>query len=162
MIRLAAPDDLRRIVAIYNEAVAHRFATADLQPITVDERVAWFREHDAATFPIYVLEKDGSVRGWCSLSAYRHGRAALLGTAELSYYVSDDFQGQGIGSALVRHALAEAPALGKRVLFAIVLERNEPSVRLLEKCGFALWGRLPDVALIGGELVSHRYYGRKV
>src|SRR5262245_26514954 len=62
MIRIAAFDDLPEIVAIYNEAVAHRFATADLKPVTVDQRVAWFREHDSATFPIYVFENEGSVR----------------------------------------------------------------------------------------------------
>jgi phosphinothricin acetyltransferase len=162
MIRLASPDDLPRIVAIYNEAVEHRFATADLKPVTVEQRVAWFGEHDHSTFPIYVLELEGSVRGWCSLSPYRPGREALLGTAELSYYVCYDFHGQGIGSALVQHALAEAPRLGKRVLFAILLEWNEPSVRLLNKFGFEMWGRLPDVALVDGELVSHLYYGRRV
>jgi L-amino acid N-acyltransferase YncA len=162
MIRLAALDDLPGMVAIYNEAVAHRFATADLTPVSVDQRVDWFREHDSSTFPIYVFEKEGSVRGWCSLSSYRPGREALVGTAELSYYVGYEFHGQGIGSALVRHALAEAPRLGKRVLFAILLERNEPSIRLLKKYGFELWGRLPDVALVDSELVSHLYYGRRI
>ena len=62
----------------------------------------------------------------------------------------------------MRHAIFEAPGLGKRVLFAILLEKNRASTRLMEKCGFELWGRLPDVALIEGELVSHLYYGRKV
>jgi RimJ/RimL family protein N-acetyltransferase len=32
----------------------------------------------------------------------------------------------------------------------------------MTRCGFELWGRLPDVALIDGELVSHVYYGRKL
>src|SRR5207237_279102 len=105
---------------------------------------------------------DGSVRGWCSLSAYRSGREALLETAEISYYVRQDSQRQGIGSALVRHALKEAPGLGKRILFGILLERNERSIRLMKTCGFDLWGRLPDVASFDGELVSHLYYGRRV
>jgi RimJ/RimL family protein N-acetyltransferase len=48
------------------------------------------------------------------------------------------------------------------VLLGILLERNTASRRLMEKCGFEVWGRLPDVALIDGELVSHLYYGRKV
>ena len=78
------------------------------------------------------------------------------------YYVGRDSQGQGVGSALVKHAVQEAPRLGKRVLFGILLERNHASIRLMEKCGFELWGRLPDVAMIDGELVGHLYYGRKV
>ena len=63
---------------------------------------------------------------------------------------------------LVHHAIDEAPRRGKNVLFGILLERNAASVNLMKKCGFELWGRLPDVASIDGELVSHLYYGRKV
>ena len=86
----------------------------------------------------------------------------MRGTAELSYYVGADSRGRGYGTALITHALAEASRLGKRVLFCIILERNEASIRLMKKCGFELWGRLPGVALIQGELVSHVYYGRTV
>jgi L-amino acid N-acyltransferase YncA len=162
MIRIASWNDLPEIIGIYNEAVEQRFATADLRPVTIDQRVNWFRDHDPSIFPIYAFEAEHSVRGWCSLSAYRPGREALLGTAEISYYVRHDSQRQGIGSALVQHAASEAPDLGKRILFGILLEGNEPSIRLMRKCGFELWGRLPDVAEFDGELVSHLYYGRKV
>jgi phosphinothricin acetyltransferase len=161
-IRIASSTDLPAIVEIYNDAVAQRFATADLAAVTPSSRRVWFDDHDPADFPIWVLEQDGRVRGWCSLSAYRARRAALLGTAEISYYVARDAQRRGLGTALVRHAIVEAPRHGKRVLFGILLERNIASVRLLTNCGFELWGRLPDVALIDGELVSHVYYGRKV
>ena len=160
MIRVASVSDLPEIVGIYNEAVEQRFATADLRPVTVDQRLHWFRDHDPSAFPIYVFEADHSVRGWCALSSYRPGREALLGTAEISYYVRRDSRRQGIGSALVQHAVSEARHLGKRVLFGILLERNQASIRLMGHCGFELWGRLPDVAAFDGELVSHLYYGR--
>jgi L-amino acid N-acyltransferase YncA len=162
MIRIASLSDLPEIVGIYNEAVAQRFVTADLRPVAVDQRMDWFRDHNPSIFPIYVFETDHSVRGWCSLSSYRPGREALLGTAEISYYVRHDSQGQGIGSALVQHTVSEAPRLGKRILFGILLERNTASIRLMTRCGFELWGRLPDVAAFDGEFVSHLYYGRKL
>jgi len=161
-IRAAAVGDLPAIVAVYNQAVQQRFATADLEPVTIEQRRVWFDEHDPSSLPIYVAEGDGAVIGWCSLSAHRPGRAALRGTAEISYYVRADTRQRGVGTALVRHAVSEAPRLGKRVLFGILLERNTPSINLLKKCGFELWGRLPDAALIEGELVSQVYYGRKV
>jgi L-amino acid N-acyltransferase YncA len=162
IIRAATIDDLSSIVAIYNEAVEQRFATADLEPVTVEQRVAWFHEHDPASLPIYVAERERKPVGWCSLSAYRPGRAALRRTAEISYYVSAAARGRGVGTALVQHAIDQAPRLGKHVLFGILLEKNTVSVGLLKKCGFELWGRLPDAALIDGELVSHVYYGRHV
>ena len=161
-IRTATINDLSSIVAIYNEAVEQRFATADLQPVTVNQRSAWFHEHDPASLPIYVAEREGVVVGWCSLSAYRSGRAAVKRTAEISYYVSAAVRRRGVGTALVQHAIEQAPHLGKRVLFGILLEKNASSIRLLTQCGFTLWGRLPDVAEIDGELVSHVYYGRNI
>ena len=161
-IRTATLDDLPAIVAIYNEAVADRFATADLEPATVQDRVGWLAAHDERTHPVYVAEEEGAIAGWCSLSAYRGGRAAVRRTAEISYYVARAARRRGIGLALVGHAVREAPALGLHVLFAIILERNAASIRLMERCGFARWGRLPDVAEIDGELVAHVYYGRVV
>lgn len=161
-LRLASVSDLPEIVDIYNQAVQQRFATADLFPVTVDQRVAWFGEHDSDSLPIYVAEHDGAVIGWCSLSAYRPGRAALRGTAEISYYVRADWRGRGVGTALILHAIQDSPRVGKQVLFGILLEKNTASINLMKKCGFELWGRLPGVASIDGELVSHVYYGRKV
>ncbi|HXD42345.1 MAG TPA: GNAT family N-acetyltransferase [Ramlibacter sp.] len=161
-IRLATLHDLSAMVAIYNEAVRQRFATGDLEDVTLEQRLEWFHEHDPAVFPIYVAESHAMVVGWCSLSAHRPGRAAFRRTAEISYYVRAAFRGRGVGTMLVHHAVDEAPQLGKHVLFGILLEKNIASVNLMKKCGFELWGRLPDVASIDGELVSHLYYGRKL
>lgn len=161
MIRPATLSDLPAIVSIYNQAVADRFATADTSPVTVEQRRAWFEEHDDE-YPIRVIESEGCVRGWYSLSAYRSGRPGVRGTAELSYYVDADSRGRGYGTAMIAHAVSEARNTGKRVLFCIILERNAASIRLMDKCGFERWGRLPDVALIDGDAVSHVYYGRKL
>ena len=44
-LSLAQREDLPEIVAIYNSTVASRQATADLQPVSVAEREAWFAAH---------------------------------------------------------------------------------------------------------------------
>ena len=162
MIRNARREDLPAIVAIYNEAVADRFATADLEAVTVQARAAWLASHDEQSYPVFVAELDGVVAGWCSLSAYRGGRAAVRRTAEISYYIARAARRRGIGRALLEHAIRESPLLGVHVLFAIILEPNSPSIALVERCGFSRWGRLPDVAEIDGQLVAHVYYGRAV
>jgi L-amino acid N-acyltransferase YncA len=162
MIRIARREDLPAIVAIYNEAVADRFATADLEAVTVQARAAWLASHDERSHPVFVAELDGAVAGWCSLTAYRGGRAAVRRTAELSYYIARAARRRGIGRGLLEHALRECPALGIHVVFAIILEPNTPSISLVERCGFSRWGRLPDVAEIDGQLVAHVYYGREV
>jgi L-amino acid N-acyltransferase YncA len=158
-VRLAVPGDLPRLVEIYNQAIESR-ANAYLSPFSVAERRAWFDEHAPDEYPIFVFD-DGGVQGYLSLSPYR-GRPALRRTAELSYYVDYARHGQGIGSALMERAVAEAPQAGKRILLAIVFDTNAASIRLLEKYSFSRWGFLPEVAEIGGRLRGHLYYGRKV
>jgi phosphinothricin acetyltransferase len=162
IIRIAKKDDLAAIVDIYNQSIPSHQSTGDTQPLRVEDRVAWFEEHRSEKHPIFVAEVDGGVAGWCSLSAYRPGRAALRFTAEISYYIAVDHHRQGIGTTLIEHALAACPALQIRHLLAIVLEVNQASLKLLEKMGFEQWGYLPRVADFDGEEVGHLYYGRHV
>jgi L-amino acid N-acyltransferase YncA len=161
-IRLARIDDLPAITAIYNQAVESKRSTADMEPVRVEDREAWFRDHSPATHPIFVAEVDGKTAGWCSLSAYRPGRAALRHTAEISYYVDEAHKRRGIATALVRHAVAACPSLRIKNLFAIVLEHNASSIRILEKAGFQKWGFLPRVADFGGEECGQYYFGMRI
>ena len=50
-LSLAQREDLPEIVAIYNSTVASRQATADLQPVSVAEREAWFAAHQCRAVP---------------------------------------------------------------------------------------------------------------
>ncbi|HPR55604.1 MAG TPA: N-acetyltransferase family protein [Deltaproteobacteria bacterium] len=161
-IRVAVPDDLPAIVEIYNQAVSMRTATADLTPISVGDRTSWLEEHHPYTHPVFVAEDGGTVTGWCSISPYRPGRMALRHTAEISYYVHEDFRRRGIGSRLIARAVDRCPSLEIRTLFAILLDINTASVGILEKFGFEKWGHLPGVADFGEVECGHLYYGRRV
>jgi phosphinothricin acetyltransferase len=164
IIRLAKLDDLPAIVDIYNQSIPSKQSTGDTQPLRVEDRLTWFEDHRPQEHPLFVaeVEPDGQVAGWCSLSAYRPGRAALRFTAEISYYVAPAYHRQGIATALVEHAIAACPSIQIRHLFAIVLEGNAASLKLLEKTGFEQWGYLPRVADFDGKEVGHLYYGRHV
>ncbi|RPI20395.1 MAG: N-acetyltransferase family protein [Acidobacteria bacterium] len=161
-IRIAEERDLPAIVDIYNQAIALGNATADVTPLSTRGKAGWLAEHKPTNHPVFVAESAGDVVGWCSLSPYRPGRMALRYTAEISYYVHEDFRGKGIGSQLLGHAIAESPNLGIKTLFAILLDINIPSVRLLEKFGFEKWGHLPNVADFNGKECGHLYYGLRV
>ena len=162
ILRVAKIKDLPAIVAIYNQAVPSHRSTANTTPWTVEARKKWFDDHAPDHHPIFVAVLDDEVIGWCSLSVYRPGRAALRFTAEISYYVDTSHQGRRVGQALIRHAVENSPSLGIKNIIAVLLDRNEPSRKLLEKLGFQQWGYLPRVLDFDGEECGEFYYGKRV
>lgn len=161
-IRLANKEDLPFLLEIYNQSILSRRSTADLSPVRLEEKITWFEQHNSEKYPIFLAEVNGRVVGWCSLSAYRPGRMALRYTAEISYFIDQDFQRQGLATALIEYALADCPRLAIKNVFAIVLEVNQGSIRLLERLGFRKWGFLPRVADFDGKECGHLYYGLRV
>jgi len=160
-IRLARDTDLGAVVEIYNQAV-RELATADTEPVTVESRRSWFARHTADRRPILVAEDQGKILGWISLSDHRAGRQAVRHTAEISYYVHTDHRRRNVASQLVRAAIERCAGLEIKTLFAILLEDNTGSIRLLEGLDFEEWGRLPRVADFDGREVGQLYYGLRV
>lgn len=158
-IRLAQASDLERLAEIYNQAILAR-QTADTEPVSTDNRRAWFDSHPAETHPVHVIEQAGRVIGYSSLSSYRGGRKALRHVAEISYFLDHDHLGAGLGTLLVEQTIEKARLCGFRTLVAILLGSNRPSIGLLKKFDFAEWGCLPGAADFDGELVDHLIYGR--
>lgn len=162
-LRIARLEDLPAIVGIYNASIPGQRSTADLEPVTVESRMAWFVMHAPERRPIWVADRGGEVVGWLSFSDY-YGRPAYASTVEVGVYVAPDAQGAGVARALVSHAIAEAPRLGVRTMLWITFAVNDASVALAERFGFARWGLLPkvtelsgvrrDIAILGLELAD--------
>jgi GNAT superfamily N-acetyltransferase len=60
------------------------------------------------------------------------------GTAELAFAVVDEYQGQGIGAALMRHLALLARAAGIKELIAEVLPENLPMLKVFQNSGLDL------------------------
>lgn len=60
------------------------------------------------------------------------------GKAEVAFVVIDQYQGQGIGTALMRHLIVAARAAGLRELIADVLAENVAMLRVFESCGLPM------------------------
>jgi GNAT superfamily N-acetyltransferase len=58
------------------------------------------------------------------------------GKAEIAFVVIDDYQGQGVGTLLMRHLAVIARAAGLKELFAEVLLENAAMRKVFSKFGF--------------------------
>ncbi|MBN1830068.1 MAG: N-acetyltransferase [Deltaproteobacteria bacterium] len=159
-LRLAAEEDLGRIVEIYNAAVPTRLATADTTPVAIESRREWFHRHDPAARPIWVAEKNDIVAGWVSLESF-FGRPAYHPTAEISIYVAPEFQGRGLGRRLLQEAIDATPRLAVRTLLGFIFSHNNRSIHLFKAFGFEEWGRLHNVTEMDGKEYSVSIYGRR-
>jgi phosphinothricin acetyltransferase len=160
-IRISRYDDLPRIVEIYNATIPSREVTADTTPVSVESRRAWFEAHPPERRPLWVAQTDAGIEGWLSMSTF-YGRPAYDGTAEISVYVDASRRRRSVGSTLLQHALAQAPALGVENLIGFVFRHNAPSLRLFHRFGFERWGLLPGVAVLDSLPRDVLILGRKL
>jgi L-amino acid N-acyltransferase YncA len=149
-IRDVVAEDLPAIVEIYNSTILSRVVSADTEPVSVEQKLPWFDEHEHSRRPIWVMDNGGEVVGWLSLSDFYDGRPAYHATAEIGVYVREDHRGKGVGRRLVEEAISRGPDLGLKTLTAGAFGHNEASVGLFESMGFRKWAHFPDVAELDG------------
>ncbi|MSQ78350.1 MAG: N-acetyltransferase family protein [Flavobacteriaceae bacterium] len=149
MIRKAKTEDLPAVVDIYNQSIPHRISTADLHPLSVDDRKDWWAHHQKPNRPLWVSETDGEIAGWIGFQDFK-SRCAYDTAVEISIYLADKHKGKGLSKLLMEHALQEAKAIGLKHIAALVFGHNLPSISLFQKYGFVQWGLLPGIAELDG------------
>ena len=153
--RIARPNDLPAIVAIYNSTIASREVTADTEPVSVESRRQWFSDHEPSRRPLWVVHAaddtsaEPEIIGWLSYSNF-YGRPAYSGTAEVSIYIAEKWRGKGVGQYCLAEAIRFAPQVKVHTLLGFIFGHNIPSLGLFEKFGFAMWANLPRVANLDG------------
>jgi len=81
----------------------------------------------------------------------RYGFAAAAADFEFGISIDDRWQGQGIGSALLRNLECRAAALGARRMFGDTLRSNEVMMGVARKSGFAFIRHPDDWKLVRFE-----------
>ncbi|WP_125708476.1 GNAT family N-acetyltransferase [Lacticaseibacillus porcinae] len=152
--------DLPAIVAIYNQAIPGRLATADLEPVSVASKEAWFAEYSKDHRPLWKIMVDGKLAGWVGLESF-YGRPAYSHTAEISIYLDDAFHHQGLGQQALAYVITQLKRLDLNTLVAFIFSHNAPSQGLFKKNGFERWAHLPDVALMDDQLRSLDILGKR-
>lgn len=141
----AKQPDLEKIVATYNSTVASRLVTADLEPVTVQSKQAWFEAHSPKKRPLWLVSVDGVYAGWMSFNSF-YGRPAYDGTVEVSIYLEENARGKGLGKACLNKAFEACDSLNIKTLLGFIFDHNEPSLKLFENMGFQKWAHLPRIA----------------
>ena len=134
-IRALRPEDQADFVAAVertsDQSLYRRFFGAKRS--FTDQEVAFFMNVDFVNHValIAVVEEGGrpTIAGG--------GRYVVVepGKAEVAFVVVDQYQGRGIGAALMAHLAAIARAAGLKELVAEVLPGNLPMLKVFEKSG---------------------------
>jgi phosphinothricin acetyltransferase len=154
-MRPATTGDLVAINDIYNHYVGSSTATYQTRPMSIQERNAWFAQHDGL-HPITVAERDGGIVGWAALSPF-HPREAYRNTVENSVYVRHDQRRLGVGRALLVDILQQARGIGHHTIIALIDSEQSASVVLHESVGFTRVGRLHQVGYKFGRWLDVIY-----
>ncbi|MBU1309057.1 MAG: GNAT family N-acetyltransferase [Gammaproteobacteria bacterium] len=150
VIRHAEPADIAAIKAIYDQpSVYANTLQLPYQPVS-----NWQRLYNAdSDFYNLVAEVEGKVVGQLGLQVCPRPRRRHV--AELGMGVSEHYQGQGIGSALLRSALELCDNwLNIRRVELTVYVNNEAAIALYERFGFEAEAELTDYAFQYGGYVN--------
>lgn len=154
IIRTAEEKDMPELLAIYNYEVEHGFATFDLTPKTLEERMVWFREHNIGNHPLILAEEDGKAVGYASLSSYRP-KEAYKTTVELSIYISRDYRRKGIAGKLASSIIEIARERDDvHTVISVITGGNEASILLHEHLGFEYCGTMKEMGMKFGKMLD--------
>ncbi len=159
LLRKAEIEDLLWIVGVYNSTIASRTSTADLEPVSVESREEWFKQHQKKNRPLWIAEEHGLKVGWISISDFKNREAYNI-TAEISIYIHEDYRRSGLGKQILAECTGRCKKLGIRKLVGVIFAHNLASIKLFSDAGFAEWGHLPEVTEMDGKLFSVKILGK--
>ena len=154
-IRPACEGDLEAINGIYNPEIEHGLATWDLEPWTMEQRRAWFAEHDDLT-PVLVAESAGEVVGFAYVTFVSKKKGWRF-TREDTIYIDERYRGRGVGDALLGALLERMRDMGVRLVIASITSTNRTSIRLHQKHGFEIMGEMRNAGYKFGQWHSTTY-----
>jgi phosphinothricin acetyltransferase len=140
----AVEADLQRITRIYNDVLVTSTAIFNEVPVTVEERIDWWKERVQQGYPVLVATNEGSVIGFATFGDFRPWPGYRF-TVEGTIHIDSSARRQGVGTALLKVMIERARAMGKHVMVAGVESTNLASLQFLEGFGFERAGHLREV-----------------
>jgi phosphinothricin acetyltransferase len=148
-IRKALINDIEGITDIYNEAILRTNSTFDTVEKSLEEQISWFKNHGPKN-PIIVAEDNDLILGWAALSKYDK-KCAYSDSAEISLYVKEEFQNQGIGKKLLYEIIKQGEKADIHSIIARITAGNNISIKLHESVGFKVIGVMKEIGYKFGK-----------
>ncbi|MEZ0172640.1 N-acetyltransferase family protein [Microvirga sp. TS319] len=139
LIRTARPEDAPAVWSIIEPVIrAGETYTLD-RDMTETDALAYWLGPDKETF---IAEEDGTILGTYYMRPNQAGGGSHV--CNCGFMTSADATGRGVARRMCEHALAHARSRGYQGMqFNFVVSTNERAVRLWQKLGFEIVGRLP-------------------
>ena len=160
MIRIATENDLPEILNVYRPYVEAGTASFEYVAPDMAEFTHRFRQI-TVQYPWIVWEEAGEVLGYAYGSAFK-GRAGYNWCAETSIYVRGDCHGRGIGKKLYEALEKLLFAQGYEVLYAIITDENEGSIKFHRVLGYEQVAHLPNCGWKFGRHLGIVYLEKRV
>jgi L-amino acid N-acyltransferase YncA len=141
-ITSVSEEDQDQVMDIFNHYIEHSFAAFPDTPLP-REAFALFLNMTKG-YPFLAARDDTHLLGFAMLRPY-NPIPTFAHTAEVSYFLSPDHTGDGIGSALLKNLEERGKEKGIRNLIATVSSVNTRSIRFHLQHGFSECGRLHHV-----------------
>jgi phosphinothricin acetyltransferase len=157
-IRLATEADLEQFAEIVNHYIENTTINFHVRPLSEDDwEATWQVLHER--YPFLVATEGDLVKGIAWASPWKL-RGAYDWTAEVSVYVRNGHEGQGIGRDLCSRMLEIMDMQGYHAIVAVIALPNEASVALHQSLGFELGGTLKRLGYKNGQWRDVSYWQR--
>ncbi len=150
-------DDLPEITDIYGDHVLSGLASFEYEAPTQQEMVQRYQSLIEQNFPYFTAKYNKKTIGYAYVGPF-HPRKAYEKTVEDTIYLMPQAQGQGIGRQLLGQLIKASQERGYHQMIALITVLDSPaSIRLHEKLGFQMAGRLKQVGFKHGQWLDVVY-----
>ena len=114
-------------------------------------------------YPAYAIKPEGEdkIVGFCLLRPYSPF-SSFRETAEISYFIDQEYVGVGLGKQALRQLEEDAKRMGIHTILADISSENAASITFHKKNGFSECGRLKEIGTKFGKRFDVVWMQKKI
>ena len=156
-IRFAEKTDAAALAGIYNFYIENSHATFEIREVSVAEMEGRLTKMQESGYPFLVAVREGEIVGYAYGGPFRP-REAYRHSVEVSVYLKNGNEGQGIGTRLYATLLDKLIDLGFHSIIAGISLPNEASIKLHKRFGFEKAAHFREVGNKFGRWIDVEYW----